>query len=115
MTAREIRKTSVGQKLYLVWGGFRRTRAPEWDHFEAFYRWAISHGFTADHFIHRPRKDEPFGPDNCEIRLARGDNCTPTIAQARAWDRTCSKLWAYLGRPDPRENERLGQEVPPEW
>lgn len=107
MIVREIRKTAVGNKLYLVWGGFRRTRVPEWDRFEPFYRWAIARGFTADHYISRPRKDEPFGPDNCEIRLARADNGMSSIAQARAWDRTAAKLWALIGQPDPREYERL--------
>ena len=41
------------------------TYCKEWDTFEAFYNWALSHGYRDDLTLDRIDNDKGYSPDNC--------------------------------------------------
>lgn len=70
-------------KAYKNYGGRGITVCDEWrDSFEAFYDWAISHGYKRGLEIDRINNDGPYSPDNCrwvtsKVNSRNTRNCVP--------------------------------------
>jgi hypothetical protein len=52
--------------LYHCYGGKGVFVCKEWDDFQAFHDWAMSHGYSEKTTMHRKKKSGPFSPTNCE-------------------------------------------------
>lgn len=50
---------------YVSYGGRGIKVCQEWNDYETFYRWAISHGYKQSLSIDRKDVDGPYSPDNC--------------------------------------------------
>lgn len=79
-----IKHGKKGTRLYNIWGGMKKrcncpthmwykryggrgiTVCDEWNNdFQAFYDWAMSHGYSDDLTIDRIDNDKGYSPDNC--------------------------------------------------
>lgn len=56
---------------YERYGGRGIKVCAEWKHFEAFYEWAMSHGYADDLTIDRIDNDKGYSPDNCRWTTAK--------------------------------------------
>lgn len=59
-------------KCYSNYGGRGITVCDEWLHdFQAFYDWALSHGYADNLSIDRIDNDKGYSPDNCRWATAK--------------------------------------------
>ena len=57
---------------YYLYGGRGITVCDEWLHdFQAFYDWALSHGYADNLSIDRIDNDKGYSPDNCRWATAK--------------------------------------------
>lgn len=59
------RCSNPNAQSYEVYGGRGIQICDEWKDFEAFYRWAVAHGYHDDLTIDRIDNDAGYFPDNC--------------------------------------------------
>ena len=59
-------------KDYPHYGGRGITLCKEWQDFETFYEWALSHGYRSDLTLDRVNNNRGYRPDNCRWVSRKG-------------------------------------------
>jgi len=100
-TAMQTRCRNPNQPNYKHYGGRGVTMCQEWDHFEPFREWALSHGY-ADHLsIDRyPHNNGNYEPGNCRWATREEQNRNKRTNHMITWlgEAKCIADWAE----DPR-------------
>ena len=78
-------------------------RAPEWDNFWDYYRWAKQKGYSKGDSVIRIDKCLPWGPKNCYVRETVRTEPREYSPEKQAfidsWNRTVNRIRAFYGMP----------------
>ncbi|MFR1753814.1 MAG: hypothetical protein ACLSV7_03775 [Oscillospiraceae bacterium] len=106
----QIKEMQNGRHLRAKWCSIQRrgSCAKAWRDFDAFYRWAMAHGYQDDRWIKRIDPSKPWGPHNCKV--IQVSTVTEDDGFAEQWDDTVAdflRRLAWAEANDPAAIARL--------
>ena len=83
---------------YSDYGGRGITICAEWDSYEVFQKWALSHGYREDLTIDRINNDGNYSPDNCRwvTKAVQNRNSRSCTMIEYKGEKHCIKEWCEI-------------------
>lgn len=98
----KLRQTEHGARLYNVWKKARSNpHCEEWEWFPAFYNWSMSNGYALGLRLRLKDESQPYCPENCVWRPARGvyDNTFDAESWIYDWNISVNRIRKHYGMP----------------
>lgn len=114
---RNAKHSMTKSRLYGIWVGIKQrcrknksyaakniTICQEWNNFNIFHEWAMSHGYSDDLTIDRIDNDKGYSPDNCQwvtMKDQQNNRTNNRIISYNGVDFTAARLANFLGISPP--------------